>query len=82
MTWSSRAPADHHQALVALAPAGSGIVQFDQDVGNSDTFMFLSTSPPEFDPILGPQAMGTSFFQHLIGVNRMPLGKTTVIGAY
>jgi len=42
--------------------------------------MFLSTSPPEFDPILGLNAMGPSFFRNLIGVNRMPLGKTTVIG--
>jgi len=73
-------PVDYHQALVALRPAGEGIVQFDQNVGNSDTFMFLSTSPPEFDPILGLPAMGPSFFQHLIGINRMPLGKTTVIG--
>ena len=73
-------PADHYQALVALTPPGRGIVQFDQDVGYSDTFMFLSTSAPEFDPILGLNSMGTSFLQHLIGVNRMPLGKTTVIG--
>ena len=73
-------PADHYQALVALTPPGHGIVQFDQDVGNSDTFMFLSTSAPEFDPILGLSSMGTSLLQHLIGVNRMPLGKTTVIG--
>jgi hypothetical protein len=74
-------PDGYYEALVALVPPGRGIVQFDQEVGNSDTFFFLSTSPPEFDPILGPQAMGTRFLQHLIGVNRMPLGQTTVIGA-
>ena len=73
-------PADYYKAIVALTPPGGGIVQFDQNVGNNETFMFLSTSPPEFDPILGLNSMGTSFFQHLIGVNRMPLGKTTVIG--
>jgi len=74
-------PTDYYKARVVLVPPGNRIVQFDQDVGNSDTFMFLSTSPPEFDPILGLNAMGTSFHQRLIGVNRMPLGKTTVIGA-
>lgn len=73
-------PTDYYKALVALQPAGDGIVQFDQDVGNNDTFIFLSSSPTEFDPILGLSAMGTSFLQHLIGVNRMPLGKSTVIG--
>lgn len=73
-------PAEYYEALVALQPPGRGIVQFDQDVGNNDTFMFLGTSAPEFDPILGLNSIGTSFFQNLIGVNRMPLGKTTVIG--
>lgn len=73
-------PTEYYEALVALQPAGRGIVQFDQDVGNNETFMFLSTSPPQFDPILGLYSMGTPFLQHLVGVNRMPLGKTTVIG--
>jgi len=53
-------PVDYYKALVALTPPGKGIVQFNQDVGNSDTFMFLSMSPPEFDPILGLNAMGVS----------------------
>lgn len=74
-------PADNYQAQIVLRPPGSGIIQFDQDVGNNETFMFLSTSPPEFDPILGLQAMGPAFLQRLIGVNRMPLGKTIVVGA-
>lgn len=74
-------PADEYKAQVALTPPGKGIVEFDQDVGNSETFMFLSMSPPEFDPILGLNGMGASFFQNLIGVNRMPYGKTTVVGA-
>lgn len=65
---------------LVLSPPGKGMVSFDQDVGNSDTIMFLSTFPAEFDPILGLDAMGPSFLQHLIGINRMPLGKTTVIG--
>jgi hypothetical protein len=73
-------PTDYYEALVALRPPGKGIIQFDQDVGNNETFMFLSTAPPEFDPILGLQAMGPSFLNQLIGVNRMPLGKTTVVG--
>lgn len=73
-------PTEYYEALVALRPPGKGIVEFDQQVDNNETFMFLSTSPPEFDPILGLHAMGPLFFQHLIGVNRMPLGETTVIG--
>lgn len=73
-------PNSLREAWIALTPPGEGIVKFDQDVGNNETFMFLSTSPPEFDPILGLRAMGPTFFQHLIGVNRMPYGKTTVIG--
>ena len=73
-------PADHYKALVPLTPPGTGIVEFDQEVGNDETFMFLSTSPTEFDTILGLNAMGAPFFKHLIGFNRMPAGKTTVIG--
>jgi hypothetical protein len=73
-------PEDYYQALISLRPPGQGIVQFDQNVGNNATFMFLSTSPPDFDPILGLNSLGASFLRQLIGVNRMPLGKTTVIG--
>ncbi len=74
-------PTEHYQALVALRPPGKGIVQFDQDVGNNETFMFLSLSPLEFDPVLAFDAMRGPFLRNLVGVNRMPSGKTTVIGA-
>ena len=74
-------PTDHYQARVVLSPPGKGIVEFDQDVGNDGTFMFLSLSPLEFDPILVFDAMRGPFLRNLVGVNRMPLGKTTVIGA-
>ena len=74
-------PADHYAGQVVLRPPGLGIVQFDEDVGNDETFLFLSRSPLEFDPILGFNAMGDSFLRDLVGVNRMPRGKTTVIGA-
>ena len=74
-------PADRQTAPVVLSPReAEGIVMFDQQSPNSDTILFLSTAPTEFDPILGPYAMGTKFWQHLVGVNRMPLGKTTVLG--
>jgi hypothetical protein len=73
-------PANEREARVALMPAGEGIVQFDQEVANSDTILFLSTAPPEFDPILGLDAMGPAFLQHLVGIHRLPLGKATVIG--
>lgn len=74
-------PSDHYQARVVLSPPGKGIVEFDQDVGNDGTFMFLSLAPLEFDPILVFDAMRGAFLRNLVGVNRMPLGKTTVIGA-
>lgn len=73
-------PADYYKSLVGLSPLGNGIVHFDQEVGNDETFLFLSTSPLEFDPILGLDSMGKAFRQNLIGINRMPGGKTTVIG--
>lgn len=73
-------PSDRQEAIVTLSPPGQGIIQFDQDQGNNETFLFLSTVPPECDPILGMHAMGASFQRHVIGINRMPYGKTTVIG--
>lgn len=74
-------PKEYQKALVALTPPGHGIVRFDQRVPNSDTFLFLSMVEPQFDPIMGLQAMGKPFLKNLVGVNRMPLGKTTVINA-
>lgn len=65
---------------IAISPPGQGIIQFDQKVGNNETFMFLSKAQPEFDPILGFYAPGKSFWKELIGFNRMPLGKSTVSG--
>ena len=70
-------PAGHYDALVALRPPGRGVVRFDQEQG---PFLFLSTSPPEFDPVLGFRAMGAPFLRGLIGVNNLPPGPTTVIG--
>lgn len=73
-------PTGPQDALVALRPPGRGVVQFDQESPNNDTMLFLSSSATEFDPILGLDAMGKPFLSHLIGINRMPLGQTTVIG--
>ena len=66
---------------ISISPPGRRIIQFDQKVGNNETFMFLSKAQPEFDPILGFYAPGRSFWKELIGFNRMPLGKTSVSGA-
>ncbi len=74
-------PTDEQASRAVLIPHGENAIQFNQDVGNNETFLFLSTAPPEFDPILGLQGLGTAFWKNLIGVNRMPLGKTTVTGA-
>ena len=74
-------PTDPRESWLGLRPPGEGIIQFDQEVDNDETFLFLSSSPPEFDPVLGLDCMGDSFFLNLLGVNRMPSGRTTVIGA-
>lgn len=74
-------PTDYYKALIGLRPPGKRVVEFDQQVGNDETYMFLSTVKPAFDPVLGLHAMGRVFFQNMIGFNRMPYGKTTVIGA-
>lgn len=73
-------PAEYYEAQVGLRPAGDGIVQFDMEVGNNETLLLLSTRPLEYDVALGFSALGEEFMTHLVGVNRMPIGKTTVIG--
>lgn len=73
-------PAEYYEAQVGLRPAGDGIVQFDMEQGNSETLLLLSTRPLEYDVALGFSALGEEFMTHLVGVNRMPIGKTTVIG--
>jgi len=65
---------------VALTPPGRGIVQLDMNVGNDETFLLLSTEPTQFDPILGLKCLGTPFVANLIGINRMPAGRTTIVG--
>lgn len=68
------------QALV-LTPPGEGIIQFDQQTNNDDTLLLLSASRPAFDPILGFHSLDSEFWLNLQGMNRMPRGRTTVIGA-
>jgi len=63
-----------------LRPPGDGVMVFDQEVGNDETFFLLSTRPPAGDAILSFYALGTNYMSHAIVVNRMPRGKTTVIG--
>ena len=65
---------------VVLTPKGDGVLHLDQDVGNNETLLLLSTEPPAADPILGFVGLGDGFLTHMIGVNRMPYGRTTVLG--
>lgn len=65
---------------VVLQPPGDGVLQMDQDVPNSETLLLLSTEPPARDPILGFHALGKGFLRNMIGANRMPYGRTTVVG--
>lgn len=66
---------------VTLKAPGDGILVFDQKAPNDSTILFLSTEPPVADPILGLHALGREFLTHTIGINVMPGGRTTVIGA-
>lgn len=73
-------PQSGANSQVLLRPPGSGIVQFDQQVGNDETLLLLSAAPPAFDPILGFHALDEKFWLNLQGMNRMPRGRTTIIG--
>lgn len=65
---------------VRLQTLGRGVAQLDMKVGNNETLLMLSTQPAEFDPILGFRCLGKSFMTNLIGANRMPYGRTTIVG--
>ncbi len=52
----------------------------DQKVPNDETFLILSTAPTGADPVLGFIGWTPSFFQQVIGGNRMPGGRTVVHG--
>jgi hypothetical protein len=65
---------------VVLRPPGEGVLVLDQQVPNSATLLLLSTRPLAADPVLGLHALGRDFLTHLIGVNRMPYGRTVVVG--
>ncbi len=73
-------PQTGSNSQVVLRPPGTGIVQFDQQVGNDETLLLLSAAPPAFDPILGFHALDNTFWLNLQGMNRMPGGRTTIIG--
>ncbi|HLP77078.1 MAG TPA: hypothetical protein VK327_09175 [Candidatus Paceibacterota bacterium] len=67
-------------ANLRLTPPGTNTVQFDQQFGNDDGLLMLSTRPQFADPILAWFGWGTNFISHIIGFNWMPRGKTTVHG--
>lgn len=66
---------------VELRPPGDGILKIDENVPNNDLFVALATEPLAGDPVLGFQAMGKRFVDSVIGINRMPYGRTTVVNA-
>ncbi|MBN2588823.1 MAG: hypothetical protein JXA96_03090 [Sedimentisphaerales bacterium] len=63
-----------------IHPLGTGGLRIDEDLPNSETLLVMSTSPTRADPILGFAGWGGNFVQNMIGGNRMPYGKTTVLG--
>jgi hypothetical protein len=65
---------------VVLRPLGTGVLRMDQRVPNNETFVILSTAPTGADPVLRFAGWTPSFLQHVIGGNRMPVGKTVVHG--
>ncbi|MHC4402993.1 MAG: hypothetical protein ACYTG0_25305, partial [Planctomycetota bacterium] len=65
---------------VVLRPLGTGVLRIDEDSGNNETLLLVSTAPPRADPILGFAGWGGPFVQNMIGGNRMPYGETTLHG--
>lgn len=78
-TSTSASSAPPARAIV-LTPPGPGVLQLDLGMGNNETFLLLSAAPPEFDPILGFRALGRNYLKNIMGMNRMPGGRTIVIG--
>lgn len=74
-----RVPSPAAQRVV-LQPPGDGVLYLDQEVPNSETFLLLSTRRPAGDPILGFSGLGKAFLANMIGANRMPYGRTIVVG--
>ncbi|MBN1360804.1 MAG: carboxypeptidase regulatory-like domain-containing protein [Sedimentisphaerales bacterium] len=67
-------------ATVRIRPLGNGVLIFDEDMPNDETFLVLSTAPTCADPILGFTGWGGAFMQNMLAANRMPAGETTVSG--
>jgi hypothetical protein len=72
-------PSDAARHLKLTTP-GTRSIQFDQEFGNDDGFLMLSTRPQRGDAVLGWLGWGTNFVSHIIGFNTMPNGRTTVHG--
>jgi hypothetical protein len=65
---------------VEIHPLGTGGLRIDEDLPNSETLLVISTKPTRADPILGFTGWGGDFVKNMIGGNRMPYGRTTVLG--
>ncbi|MCK4872745.1 MAG: carboxypeptidase regulatory-like domain-containing protein [Phycisphaerales bacterium] len=65
---------------VVMRPLGTGSLHIDECVGNSEVLLAISLAPTKADPILGFAGWGGPFMRNLIGGNRMPGGRTTVMG--
>ena len=74
-----RVPSAEAEQL-SLAPPGNGIAMFNLEMPNQGTLLVLSSQPMLADPILGFHAPGTNFLNHVVAVNVMPYGRTTVVG--
>jgi carboxyl-terminal processing protease len=65
---------------VVIRPLGTGALRIDEQIGNNETLLVVSTAPPRADPILGFAGWGGPFLRNMIGGNRMPYGETTIYG--
>lgn len=76
-----RVPSSAAERLV-LKPLGnaSAYIKLDPESGNRSSLMLLSVSPPRGDAIMGFLGWGSEFAKGVIGVNRMPYGRTLVLG--
>jgi C-terminal processing protease CtpA/Prc len=72
---------DGRVSEVTIRPIGTGILRIEQEnVGNDETLLVVSKSPPSADPVLGFAGWTGPMLQNSLGMNRMPKGKTTVFG--
>lgn len=65
---------------VVMRPLGDGTLVYNRGAANDDWYLFLSTSAPVADPVLGPLGMRGPFLERGIGFIRMRGGEAIVRG--